>query len=109
MDISTDPSVPNGTILKYVPTQIESALNFGPGGYDIKIGYTRCIFIINGPSPYRKDYTYQTNSSYVSVSSYGTITINPNIGDAIFEVQITCIYKYDVSYQCCFSIYIHQQ
>lgn len=109
LDISTDPSVPNGTILNYEPTEIESEFNFGPGGYDIKIGYTRCIFIVNGPSPYRKDYTYQTDSSYVSVSSYGTITINSNIGDAIFEVKITCVYKYDVSYQCCFYIHIHQQ
>lgn len=109
LDISTDPSVPNGSMLKYIPSEIESDLNFGAGGFDIKIGFTRCIFILNGPSPYRKDYTYTTDCPHVLVSSFGTISINPNIGDAIFIVTITCTYKYDISYQSSFNIYIHQQ
>lgn len=111
LDISQDPNSPNGSMLTYTPTQLENEIgcNFGPEGFDIKPGYTRCIFIINGPSVYRRDYLFESDTGYVTISEYGTIYVNPNIGDTIFTATISCTYKYDYSYHCTFTLTIHHQ
>lgn len=112
LDTSSDPSVPNGTMLTYVPTDsdINNGYDYGPGGFDIKLGYTRCIFINNGPSPYRQDYIFEVNMTWggsqlpISVSQYGTIILNHVLRGYVVTVNITCTYKYNSNYVSTFTV-----
>ena len=112
LDTSSDPSVPNGTMLTYVPTDsdIDNGYDYGPGGFDIKLGYTRCIFINNGPSPYRQDYIFEVNMTWggsllpISVSQYGTIILNHVLRGYVVTVNITCTYKYNSNYVSTFTV-----
>ena len=112
LDTSVETGVPNGTMISYIPTEEEIAAgyDFGSGGFDIKLGYTRCIFIIDGPSKFRQDYDYEINMSWaesllpISVSQYGTIILNNVLSGYIATAEITCTYKYDSSYQTTFTV-----
>lgn len=112
LDVSEDTNIPNGTILNYVPTdeELELGYDFGAGGFDIKYGYTRCIFISDGPSKYRQDYDYEIDMVWgesllpLRVSQYGTIILNYNVRGYIISANIICTYKYNSSYRCTFTV-----
>ena len=112
LDTSLETGVPNGTMISYTPTaeEIAAGYDFGAGGFDIKLGYTRCIFILDGPSKFRQDYDYEVDMFWpesllpVSVSQYGTIILNNVLNGYIVTAEITCTYKYDPSYKSTFTV-----
>ena len=91
-------------------SDIDNGYDYGPGGFDIKLGYTRCIFINNGPSPYRQDYIFEINMTWsgsllpISVSQYGTIILNNVLRGYVVTVNITCTYKYNSNYVSTFAV-----
>ena len=99
-------------MLNYEPTEedIANGYDFGAGGFDIKVGYTRCIFIVDGPSKFRQDYNYSISIYWgeslfpIEVSQYGTIIVNNQMGGGIVTAEITCTYKYDSSYTSTFTV-----